>query len=71
MNLRRRKSADLQSAPFGHSGTPPKARTAILYNYFYIVNRLDMAVQGHLIKCDSPAKQLLDNLRDWCYKIYV
>jgi hypothetical protein len=39
LNLRRRQPTDLQSAPFGHSGTPPRVGRKNYYIlYYYIVS---------------------------------
>ena len=42
------KPADLQSAPFDRSGTPPEIEFAILIESYYHVNRLTLINGGNL-----------------------
>ena len=39
-NHRRHKPADLQSAPFGHSGIRPSSNRMQIYNYFLILQNI-------------------------------
>jgi pyrimidine operon attenuation protein/uracil phosphoribosyltransferase len=54
-NHRRRKSADLQSAPFGHSGNAPKRTAKIVKNQF-ICTREKKISCNHKKKISRPGK---------------